>query len=258
MNGDTGSMSSSESESQGSSQPATLAEKLKDTPKRLPKRPLKLKRDKFLEPSVPTMFKHRMKREQRSAELEKRVRARMEAKSLLYGPALREVMPEMGFVSDDAEIRLYRQHMMAVGHLGLETSLALDAEEERLKTADEEYEEALMTLPPNAPKAKELEWIEAHPAMMRQARLQASSSRTGSSVVLLTAKDILGAPHGLCPSRSAANQLQHWVNHSQKFFEQIMSEAKKKSTGDGTGGDGSETVEDNLDDLDGALAQHGL
>jgi len=241
----------------------SMAEKLTKKRPRLSNRPLKLKRDAKTEPPVAMMFKQRMKREGRSSELETRVRAVMQSEGLLYGSAMRKEMPAMGFISDDAEIRLYREHQMTVGHLATENFEAMDAEEERLRTADEDYEEALMTLSPNAPKAKELEWIEAHPAMMRQARLQAGSvsgvatGRT-SNVVLLTAKDILKAPHGMCPSRSAANQLQHWVNHSQKFFEQIMSEAKKKSTGDGAGSDGQETVEDNMDDLDGALAQHGL
>lgn len=241
-----------------SSEP-TLADKIANKPKTGILKPCpKAKRDrKAGEPLVEIMFRQRMKREGRSVELENRVRPVMEERGLLYRAAMRlYVMPAMGFISDEAEVRLYRQHMMDVHHVASETIAAEDAEEERLRTADEEYEEALMTLPPNAPKAKELEWIEAHPAMMRQSRLQAGSKSSG--IVLLMAKDILNAPHGLCPSRSAANQLQHWVNHSQKFFEQIMSEAKKKSTGDGAGGDGSETVEDNLDDLDASLAQHGL
>lgn len=257
----SGPIKSSDSFATPSSEP-TLADKIANKPKTGIMKPSpKAKRDrKAGEPLVEIMFRQRMKREGRSAELETRVRAVMQERGLLYRAAMRlYVMPAMGFISDEAEVRLYRQHMMDVHHLASETVVAEDAEEERLRTADEEYEDALMTLQPNAPKAKELEWIEAHPAMMRQSRLQAGSvSGKSSGVVLLMAKDILNAPHGPCPSRSAANQLQHWVNHSQKFFEQIMSEAKKKSTGDGTGGDGSETVEDNLDDLDASLAQHGL
>jgi hypothetical protein len=218
---------------------------------------IKIVRDKLTEPGHVTMFRQRMKREGRSAELDSRLQAAIQQHSLLVGEAMRKhVMPAMGFVSNEAEVRLYREHQKLIHHFAAENEVAADAEEERIRTADEEYEDALMTLPPNAPKAKELEWIEAHPAMMRQSRLQAGAKPSGA--VLLTAKDILNAPHGPCPSRSAANQLQHWVNHSQKFFEQIMSEAKKKSTGDGAGSDGSDVVDDNLDDLDGALAQHGL
>lgn len=221
----------------------------------------RLKRDPVTEPSVIQMFRHRMKREGRSEELNALLREVMN-EGLQFSTAMRTVvMPKMGFVSDEAEIRIYREHQAVVHHLSIENEVAFDAEEERARTDEQEYEAALLTLPSNAPKAKELEWIEAHPAMMRQSRLLATG-RAGASgkpaVVLLTARDILNAPHGVCPSRSAANQLQHWVNHSQKFFEQIMSEAKKKSGGDGTGGDGTDVVDEGLEDLDASLAEHGL
>jgi hypothetical protein len=245
-------------------------------------RRVKLKRDVATEPPVITMFRQRMKREHRSAELDTILRAVMsggkDVEELLvsrpelaefipehlrggmaFNSAMRQVvMPAMGFVDDQAEIRLYREHQRLVHHISVENAVAVDADEERVKTEEQEYEDALMTLPPNAPKAKELEWIEAHPAMMRQSRLQAGVLSRSGGLVILTARDILSAPHGPCPSRSAANQLQHWVNHSQKFFEQIMSEAKKKSTGDGAGGDGANSVEDNFEDIDASLAQHGL
>lgn len=219
-----------------------------------------VRRDRLTEPGYVTMFRQRMKREGRSDEFLFRVRALIKKHGMLFNAAAAVIMPEMGYNGPDAETRLYREHQRIIGHYSAENALAEDAEEERLKTADEEFEEALSTLPPNAPKAKELEWIEAHPAMMRQARMLAGSAGSGKadSVVLLTARDILNAPHGVCPSRSAAIQLQHWANHSQKFFEQMMSEAKKKSTGDGAGADGAGVVEDDLGDLDASLAEHGL
>ncbi len=229
-------------------------------PDRLPSYRVKLRRERG-EPSVATMFRDRMAREGRSTELKERVREVISQTGMGYAAALRVVMPQMGFINEQMEIRLHRDHREQYLRDSVESAIesaakveeetaALSAEERRELEAEREFEDALVTLPPNAPKSREIDWIEAHPAMMRQSRMKATG-KTGP--VLITAKDILLAPHGPCPSRAAAVQLQHWANNATKFFEQIMSEAKKKSS-DGAGGAGTEgEVDDDLSEVEGLL-----
>lgn len=229
-------------------------------PEGLPKRRVKLRRESG-EPSVPSMFRDRMAREGRAKELQLRVREVISQTGMGYSAALRVVMPQMGYINDQMELRLHREHRDQVlrdtvaaaidSAAKVEEELnALSEEEVRAAAEESAFESALLSLPANAPKARELEWIEAHPAMMRQSRMKATG-KTGP--VLITAADILDAPHGVCPSRAAAVQLQHWANNSTKFFEQIMSEAKKKSS-DGSGGSGGESeVEDDLSEVEDLL-----
>lgn len=212
----------------------------------------RLHHDPKTEPSPYVMFRLRMQREGRGEELSSRVRFVMREYGMTYQDALRAVAPSMGFVSVESEIRLYREHRRQLLALGGELEALEEMDEARESTAEEEFTAALLTLPSNAPKSRELEWIEAHPAMMRQSRNKALGSP--EKFILVTADDILNAPHGVCPSRSAAVQLQHWANNSAKFFEQIMSEAKKNRTdGAGASGAGEDEVEDDLSELDDLL-----
>lgn len=229
-------------------------------PKRLPRRSVKLRRDPVSEPKVSTMFKQRMAREGRAQELSERVREVIRETGMGYSSALEVVMPQMGYLNQQAEITLYRRHREECLRDSVEASIEaaaelereesrLTAEEQAAQKAEEEFEAALATLPANATKARELEWIEAHPAMMRHSRMKATGKE---GPVIITAADVLDAPHGVCPSRAAAVQLQHWANNSTKFFEQIMSEAKKKSS-DGAGSAIEGEVEDDLSEVEGLL-----
>ena len=47
--------------------------------------------------------------------------------------------------------------------------------------------------------------------------------------VLITPEDILHAPHGPAPSKSAAIALQHWVTFPQHFFKELFDEKIKQS-----------------------------
>ena len=221
--------------------------------KRLMSRTPKLTRDPKTEPPVPQMFRDRMKREGRGEELNAAIREVCAEHGLSYQAALQIVMPRMGFVNTETEIRIYREHRKRLFASAGETEFAEETALERARTEEEELAEALASLPANAPKSRELDWIEAHPAMMRSSRNKANGY--GSNTVQILADDVLNAPHGPCPSRAAAVQLQHWANNSTKFFEQIMSEAKKKSSdGTGSGGAGVEgAVEDDLSELDDLL-----
>lgn len=217
--------------------------------KRLVSRTPKLVRDPKTEPPVPQMFRDRMKREGRGEELNAAIREVCKEHGLSYQAALQIVMPRMGFVNTETEIRIYREHRKRLFASAGETEFAEETALERARTEEGELAEAMASLPANAPKSRELDWIEAHPAMMRSSRNKANGY--GSNTVQITADDVLNAPHGPCPSRAAAVQLQHWANNSTKFFEQIMSEAKKKSSdGTGSGGAGAEgAVEDDLSEI---------
>lgn len=211
----------------------------------------KLKRDPKTEPPIAAMFRDRMDREGKGPALRAMLRETVESTGMSYSSALQLVMPKIGFINAETEIRLYREHRRNILASAGETDDAVMAAAERAKTEEDAFFDALATLPANAPKAREIEWIEAHPAMMRSTRNKANGY--GSNVVNITADDVLNAPHGLCPSRSAAVQLQHWANNSAKFFEQIMSEAKKKSSDGAGSGSTPGEVEDDLGELEDLL-----
>jgi len=92
------------------------------------------------------------------------------------------------------------------------------------------FEEAVATLPIEASPAVELSWIRSHPAMARQER-----SPDRGKPILLTAEDILSPPNGCAPSRSAAHELQHWVNSPEEFWKKGYDERRKKQAVTGTG-----------------------
>jgi len=196
------------------------------------------------------MFCDRMKREGRHAEFMELVRARMAEHGEMINQAKRTVAESWGY-DPGHEVKLYRQHMENLHVDSAELAMINEiAEGEAEKIADE-FEAALATLPSNSSKQKEIEWIEAHPAMMRSARAGKGAN------ILLTADDILRAPHGACPSRSAACQLQHWVNNVSEFYKQIMSEAKKKS-GDTPAADiDANSNDESLDELEDMLGEFG-
>jgi hypothetical protein len=83
-------------------------------------------------------------------------------------------------------------------------------------------EQAVMTLPNTAPISVDIEWIREHPAMMRMTR-----QKDKLKDILITAEDILRPPHGSAPSKSAVYALQHWVNHPQQFYKELLGEQKK-------------------------------
>lgn len=223
-------------------------------PQGITRKQVKVVRDPKREPPVKAMFRQRMQREGRAEELRQRVRAVIEETGMGYSSALQVVMPQMGFLNNEAEIILFRRHqeecLEDAMREQIEGPAELEEEERKAREEEKDFEAALATLPPNAEKWRELDWIQAHPAMMRESRQKA---RGDKGPVVITALDILDAPHGACPSRSAAVQLQHWANNSAKFFEQIMSEAKKKSS-DAAGGDKVEgEVEDDLSEIEDLL-----
>ena len=81
------------------------------------------------------------------------------------------------------------------------------SEEEQLKQDADEFEQVFLCLPTEATREEVIAWIENHPAMI----LNREPGEDG--MIRLTSKDISEAP-----SRSAASQLQHWVNRKEEFY----------------------------------------
>jgi len=110
------------------------------------------------------------------------------------------------------------------------------------------FAEAVATLPLEATPAIELSWIRSHPAMARQER-----NPNRGEPILLTADDILSPANGKAPSRSAAHELQHWVNSPEEFWKKGYDERRKKQ-GTPHAGNKVEMLED-ADEIRRMLAQ---
>lgn len=115
----------------------------------------------------------------------------------------------------------------------------IGAEQAREAVSELEKTLASIALPPVASPALELEWVRGHPAMMRK-DLKGENDRTP---VRLTPEDILQAPHGPPPSRSAVNQLVNWANRPDKFNEQLLG-VNRKAEYIGTDAAAKEEAED--------------
>lgn len=124
------------------------------------------------------------------------------------------------------------------------------AEAAKVRIMDD-FEKAVAGLPDRAPQAVNLDWISAHPAMARKSR---QSSRDNMNEILLTADDVLRAPHGPAPSKAAVYALQHWANHPADFFKAVLSEQKKKTK---EGGSSEGVVEEDvgLDEIERMLEE---
>lgn len=87
-----------------------------------------------------------------------------------------------------------------------------------------DLEEVIAKLPVAATIQEDLNWVHSHPAMRRK-----SLDASGKAVVI-TPDDVLNPPHGPAPSQSAVNMLHHWANHPAVFYQQMISEHKKKTS----------------------------
>jgi len=92
----------------------------------------------------------------------------------------------------------------------------------REKKRNAPFETAISDLPPTASPSVEMDWVKSHPAMTRKDRQKNTDDK-----ILITPDDILNAPNGKCPSRSAAQMLQHYANKPDAFFKELLSETKK-------------------------------
>lgn len=193
--------------------------------------------------TLPKLFEQRMDREGRIKEYRARVKAVMDD-GLMYNQARRQTMKEFGYAGPDAERALNDEYERAKRNAVEREILGEVREETRVRTV----EEAIDLVTSTASPACEIEWVRAHPAMSRQAR-----QRDKTKPVNVTADDILYAPHGPAPSRSAVNMLMNWVDRPHDFFKQILAEHRKRVE---DGGDSQGSMADpGLGDIQVYLAQ---
>lgn len=101
---------------------------------------------------------------------------------------------------------------------------SIDAERSDRQSAesDNSLMEAIKGLPATDSPIKEADWVRGHPAMMRGLR-----GKSGEKI-LVTAEDVLSAPHGLPPSQAAVFALQTWVAKPEEFQKWYLSNFAKK------------------------------
>ena len=85
----------------------------------------------------------------------------------------------------------------------------------RRRRATVKFEAAIRGLPATASEEAIMDWIGGHPAMSRHVWMDEEE-------IILTAKDILDAPHGSAPCRIAATLLQYFVNRPEQFYDKLL------------------------------------
>jgi hypothetical protein len=177
---------------------------------------------KVKQPTVRALFAERMKRDGRTKEWYATVKQVMRETGKRYGPASWEAMRRMGYEGPKRERQLHEEFLQEGHKTSLQRQMDQGREEMEADRQDEEFEQALRLLPDTAPITVEMEWIQAHPAMARKARQTDKLKR-----VLVTASDILAAPHGLAPSKAAVFALQQWANCPETFYRELLSQQMK-------------------------------
>jgi hypothetical protein len=181
------------------------------------------------EPTVRAMFVERMKRDGRDKEWYAKVKEVRAATGKPFNAAAWQAMKEMGYEGPEKEKALYREYQETLHLTSEQKSLAKEREAINEERRIESFEEAMKTLPDEAPPADEIRWQRTHPVMLRRSR-----DKNKIQDILLTADDILYPINGKAPSKAAVIELQYWVNHPTKFYEQLMGERKKTMEGSDT------------------------
>ena len=191
--------------------------------------------------SVRAAFGERMKREGRYKEWMARAKQIAQENGRGLGNSLWIAMKEFGYEGPKTEWNKYWDWVEQE-----RDKTQREKEQVKAERKDMDWNAAIAELPDSAPTSVEMNWVRAHEAMTRIYR-----SPKGESIVI-TADDLLGAEHGPCPSKPAANLLQNYVNRPDKFFDMVMTEHKKKTDG---GEGSSEVVEDaGTEDIERMLA----
>ena len=172
------------------------------------------------------IFEFRLEHEQKLMDYREEIKAQVAAgKNPLQ--AKKAAQTKFGNTSLKEEREKYAERLKAP-----QDELKREATNERARRAHTKqrnlpFEKVLADLPPTASPASEMDWIKSHPAMSRKDR-----SRNTTDKVLVTPEDISASPNGPCPSRTAAQQLQHWVNRPEQFYKDVLSETKKAKARD--------------------------
>lgn len=176
---------------------------------------------------VTEIFQFRLEREQRLVAFRQEVERLVKETKYRRLEAVKVAQNKFGYTSAKEEREMYRKHLLDSDKTISKERTAERDKRGRVKKRDEPFEEALATLPAVSSAAETMEWIKSHPAMSRKDR-----SAKGNERILIGPKDILESPNGPCPSRTAAQQLQHWANRPEQFFKDVLSETKKAKKND--------------------------
>lgn len=190
------------------------------------------------------MFLERMRRAGREKEWYVRVKQVMADQNIRYGAAQPIAMKQMGFENWEAEVKLHEEYL-----LSLRSTTRVMQEEIREEKKQENFEEVLAGLPNNADPKTEIDWISAHPAMLRKNR-----QKDATKQILITADDLLTTAAGPAPSKAAIAKLQHWANAPHEFFKNYTGDKKsievEKKEGGGSTDASVEEINALLDSLD--------
>ena len=193
------------------------------------------------------LFVERMRRQGRGKEWDMSIKQVMAEESLSYNQAAPIVMKAMGYEGPSSERAIHAEYEANIHKTAMERERDTIQAEIKLEKRITNFEESLRDLPPNAPPVVEMNWVAAHPAMMR-------ATKSGKKVEL-NAEDVLYPPHGKAPSVAAVSMLQYWANNVAKFHEQRLSEQKKKV--DEGAGSGAATEDAKLAEVELILKEFG-
>jgi hypothetical protein len=174
------------------------------------------------------MFVERLRREGREADWYRTVKDVCAELNVRFGQGSGEAMRRLGYEGPEKEKALYLEHQASLKHNELARFVAENTKEWNKELRMNDFEQALAELPATADPAVEMDWVGAHPAMMRAYDLPVGSDKR----VKVDANDILAPIHGKSPSKRAAIALRQYVDCPRKFFDQWVSESKKAKGGD--------------------------
>lgn len=163
------------------------------------------------------LFLQRMKREGREKDWFATLKRVMAETGKQFTPASWVAMREMGYVDAATERKLLSDYEANLHHTALRNQIKKEQDIIREERVIEDFEDAVRMLPDDAPDSVVRDWIAGHPAMARLSR-----QKDKTKAVMITASDLLQAPHGKAPSKSAAHALQHWANCPHEFWKEML------------------------------------
>lgn len=205
--------------------------------------------------SPKVLFIERMRREGRGKEFHANLKRIQAETGKGYAHASYQAVVEMGYKGPAEERAIHEKYLQNLHKTAAEIQRGEEQEAMWEEQAVHDFESAMRSLPNTAPPQVELDWVRAHPAMMRKNR-----SNDQMKMLTLDVNDILSPPHGKAPSKSAVAALQHWVNHPIEFFKSVLSEHKKLTEADEAKAQASkdvgvEEIERLLDEINDGLAK---
>lgn len=188
------------------------------------------------------IFEFRLEHEQKLMDYLEEMKRLVKEEGLNRLQAKKAAQKKFGYTSLKEEREMYAKWLRKDREDVKKASVNERARRAHTKQRNLPFEKALAALPSSATPADEMNWIKSHPAMSRKDR-----SRNNNDKVLVTPEDISNAPNGPCPSRAAAQQLQHWVNRPEQFYKDVLSETKKAKARDDEAEAKERTAKSNLE-----------